>query len=96
QQASDEALTAGGKIATDRVILTTPGVSVESWLGDCSGCEDHTEQLRTAQARASVAEARIRELEADRRAAMLADNDHSDPDPVVTPRLHVTVEQQPE
>ncbi|MFF8360306.1 hypothetical protein ACF063_43385 [Streptomyces chartreusis] len=94
QQASDEALTAGGKIATDQVILTTPGVSVESWLGDCSGCEDHIEELRAAQARTSVAEARIRELEADRRAAMLADGDHSDPDTDPAPRLHVTVDQQ--
>ncbi|MGW2196785.1 hypothetical protein ACWCSH_31205 [Streptosporangium sp. NPDC001682] len=95
--ASDEALKAGKRIATDRVILTTPGVSVESWLGGCSGCEDHVEQLRTAQARTSVAEARIRELEADRRAAMLENGDRSDPDPPVTSALHVMVEQrQPE
>ena len=94
KKASEEALTAEGKIATDRVILTTPGVSVESWLGDCSGCEDDTEQLRAADARAAIAEARIKELEADRRAAMLANKDRSNPDPPITPALHVTVEQR--
>ena len=91
QKASDEALTAEGRIATDKVVLSTPGVSVESWLGDCSGCEGHLEQTRSAEARMALAEARIRELEADRRQAMLDDEDTSDPDPEDRPPLRISV-----
>jgi hypothetical protein len=95
KKASEEATTAAGGIATDRVILTTPGVSVESWLGDCSGCEAHLEKLRAAEARTTAAQARLAELEGDRRAAMLEDDDLSDPNSPDAPTLHLRVEQIP-
>ncbi|WP_045878725.1 hypothetical protein [Pseudofrankia sp. DC12] len=93
EKAATDASAAGEKIATDQVILPTPGVSVESWLGECSGCEEHVEALREAASREAVARARIAELEADRRARLLQNNDTSDPDPDTVPHLHVTVGQ---
>jgi hypothetical protein len=71
EQAATEAEAAGNKIAVDHVILTTPGVSVESWLGQCSGCDDQTEQLRAAEIRQAEAEASLLEVEAARRQARL-------------------------
>src|SRR4029453_13393967 len=51
EQAAEDAEAAGSRIGVDDIILTTPGVSVESWLGKCSGCADHTEKLRAAEIR---------------------------------------------
>nr|WP_221377512.1 hypothetical protein [Actinoplanes polyasparticus] len=95
EKAAEEALEAGGQIATDHVVLPTPGISVESWLGDCSGCEEHTEQQREAQARLALAEARIRELEAARRKALLDQDDTSDPDQEAAPTLRISLVQEP-
>jgi antitoxin (DNA-binding transcriptional repressor) of toxin-antitoxin stability system len=95
EKAAKEAEAAGDRIKTDSVILPTPGVSVESWLGGCSGCEEHLEKLRAAEARASIAQARLTELEGDRRKAMLDAGDRSDPDPTAEPSLHVRFEQVP-
>jgi hypothetical protein len=92
QKATEEALTADERTAVDRVILTTPGVSVESWLGSCSGCEPHVESMRAAELRREVADARHAELEADRLAARLAAKDYSNPTPAVPLPLHVAVQ----
>jgi hypothetical protein len=53
------------------VLLPTPGMSIESRLGRCSGCEEFIEKSRTIELRRLTAEARLRELEADRYAARL-------------------------
>ncbi|GAA2625811.1 hypothetical protein [Paractinoplanes durhamensis] len=79
EKATREAEASGDRIATDTVILPTPGISVESWRGDCEALEDHLVELRKAEARRAVAEARSAELEADRRAARIAAEDYSDP-----------------
>ncbi len=94
EKAAVEAGAAGDRIATDHAILTTPGLSVESWLGDCSGCEDHIEKTRAAELRLAVAAARQAELHADRLAARLAADppDLSDPSPERTPSVNVHVD----
>ncbi|GIF21563.1 hypothetical protein BJ973_004992 [Actinoplanes tereljensis] len=79
EKATQEAEASGERIATDTVILPTPGISVESWRGDCEALEDHLVELRVAEARRAVAEARVAELEADRRAARIAAGDLDDP-----------------
>ena len=89
KKATEEALTAEERTAVDRVILTTPGVSVESWLGSCSGCEPHVASMRAAELRRQVAGARHAELEADRLAARLAAQDYGDPDTATTLPLQV-------
>jgi hypothetical protein len=94
EEATHEALVAADQIATDQVIMTTPGVSVESWLGDCGGCEEHLEKERSTQLRLSVAQARQSELHADRLAARLAAKppDLTDPSPPVAPAIAVHVD----
>ena len=79
---------AGEQIATDEVILPTPGVSVEPWLDGSSCCEHDIGKLREAAAPEAEAQARIVELEADRRVKMLDPDDTSDPDQDGAPRLH--------
>ncbi|WP_203817168.1 hypothetical protein [Paractinoplanes ferrugineus] len=79
ENATKEAGAAGDRIATDSVILPTPGVSVESWRGDCDALEDHLTSLRAAELRRAVAEARVAELEADRRAARIDADQLADP-----------------
>jgi hypothetical protein len=78
ENATTEAEASGDRIATDTVILPTPGVSVESWRGDCDALEDHLTALRAAEVRRAEAEARSAELEADRRAARIAAADLDD------------------
>ncbi|MEU4236249.1 hypothetical protein [Actinoplanes sp. NPDC026619] len=79
ENATREAEASGDRIATDTVILPTPGISVESWRGDCEALEDHLVALRAAEVRRAVAEARSAELEADRRAARIDADDLTDP-----------------
>ncbi|MEV6641084.1 hypothetical protein [Amycolatopsis sp. NPDC051371] len=94
EKAAEDAQAAGDEIATDHTILTTPGLSVESWLGGCSGCEEHLEKRRSAQVRLSVAQAREAELHADRLAARLTATppDLTDPSPPVAPTISVHVD----
>lgn len=94
EDAAKDAQAAGDKIATDHTILTTPGLSVESWLGGCGGCEEHLEKQRSTQVRLSVAQARQAELHADRLAARLAAKppDLTDPSPPVTSAITVHVD----
>jgi hypothetical protein len=61
----------------NEMILPTPGVSVESWLGRCNGCDEHLSQLRAADARQAVAVSRRAELEAERLEARLEVRYHS-------------------
>jgi hypothetical protein len=77
------------------VILPTPGVRVESWLGRCSGCEEHLEELRLAEARQAVATARLAELEADRLAARLEASQLDDPSPSEPAVLRVDLHEPP-
>ncbi|MFJ3779835.1 hypothetical protein ACIPX0_50085 [Streptomyces sp. NPDC090075] len=70
--ASDEAAAAAERMPPDTVVLPTPGVSVETWLGDCTGCDEHTEQLRAAELESARARARLLRLEGDLRQARLA------------------------
>jgi hypothetical protein len=95
EEAAKQAEAAGEKIAVDDVILTTPGISVESWLGQCSGCEDHTEKLRAAEARRAEADARQAELEADRYDARLKAKppELDDPSVPVVPSLVVRLDK---
>jgi hypothetical protein len=95
EQAATEAEAAGEQIAVDSVIFPTPGVSVESWLGECSGCEEHLEKLRTADERVAEAEARVAELEGDRRSARLEADNYDDPSPTAPPELLVRLTQSP-
>jgi hypothetical protein len=79
--ASDEANAASEAMADNEMILPTPGVSVESWLGECSGCEEFVEKRRENELRRGAAEAEIAELEAARRKARLDAKQLEDPDP---------------
>jgi antitoxin (DNA-binding transcriptional repressor) of toxin-antitoxin stability system len=89
EKAATDAQAAGDKIAVDSVILPTPGVTVESWVGECSAAEPHLRGIQAAELRSAVAQARQSELEADRRSARLEAKDLSDPAPENATRLHV-------
>lgn len=95
EKAATEAKAAGDEIATDSIILPTPGVSVQSWLGECSAAEPHLAGMQAAELRAAVAEARLAELEADRRRARIDAKDLTDPDPDSPARLHVDLARTP-
>jgi hypothetical protein len=92
---SQEASEAAEAMGDNEVILPTPGVSVESWLGRCSGCEEHLEELRLAEARQAVATARLAELEADRLAARLEASQLDDPSPSEPAVLRVDLHEPP-
>ena len=71
QQASTEAAEAAEEMGENKLLLPTPGISVESRLGRCNGCEEHVQHLQAAEIRRARADVRLAELEADRRAARL-------------------------
>jgi len=81
----------------NEMILPVPGVSVESWLGRCNGCDEHLSQLRAAEARQAVAVSRRAELEADRLEAWLEVTlPHlDDPSPALAPALRVELDGTP-
>jgi len=81
----------------NEMILPTPGVSVESWLGRCNGCDEHLNQLRAAEARQAVAVSRRAELEADRLEARLevTPPQLDDPSPALAPALRVELNDTP-
>jgi hypothetical protein len=93
--ASEEAANADEQIADRSVILPTPGVGIESWLGRCDGCEEQVKDLRNSEARRLSATARLAELEADRLSARLEATPPQldDPSPETPPVLNVRVEQ---
>jgi hypothetical protein len=95
-QESQRAAAAADSIADDTAILPTPGVTVESWLGRCSGCEEHLEALRTAERRRAAAEASITEFEAERRKARLAATPPQLEDPVAASAAALRVELRDE
>ena len=97
KKASDDAMAAAEKMGENKVILPTPGVSVESRLGNCSTCEDHVEKLRDAEARQALARARLVELEAERRSALLKAEPAQLGDPVAPdpPLLRLQMEGKP-
>jgi hypothetical protein len=90
--ASDEASEAEEAMSDNQVILPTPGVSVESWLGRCSGCEEHLEKLREAEVRRAVAGAESAEHEAARLSARLKASQLDDPVGDKTPLFRVRVD----
>ena len=94
KKASDDATATAEVMGDNHVILPTPGVTVESRLGQCSGCEDHVEQIRSAEVRKAIAEARLAELEADHMAARLGANPPQLDPPVVpsSPVIRVQVD----
>ena len=97
EKAAQEAQDAGDAMAADKVILTTPGVSVESWRGSCSGCDDHTEALRAAEVRRAEAEADSWEAEARRRTDRLDANPPQLDDPVrAVPTVRLAMSTAPE
>jgi hypothetical protein len=97
EKAAQEAQDAGDAMAADKVILTTPGVSVESWRGSCSGCDDHTEALRAAEVRRAEAEADSWEAEARRRTDRLDANPPQLDDPVrAVPTVRLEMSTAPE
>jgi hypothetical protein len=93
KQATEAALGTEDRMATDRTILTTPGVSVESWVGACGGCEAQIEKLRGLELRREEAAARQQELEADRFAARLTAKLYDDPSPDPPLPVEVRVDQ---
>lgn len=56
----------------DTVVLPTPGVSVSTRLGECSGCEEYIEQARMHELTRLDALARQQKAEAERREALIA------------------------
>lgn len=56
----------------DTTVLPTPGVSISSRLGTCSGCEEYIEQARGHELRRLAAVASQAESEAERRRKRLA------------------------
>ncbi|MFC7307272.1 hypothetical protein ACFQVC_23990 [Streptomyces monticola] len=70
-EAGEQAADAASRMPPDTVILPTPGVTVETSLGDCTGCDEHTEQMRAAELEAALARARLLRLEGDLRQARL-------------------------
>lgn len=60
----------------DTAILTTPGVSISSRLGQCSGCEEHLEAARGHELRRLSAVADQAQREADRRLKRLEAQDY--------------------
>jgi hypothetical protein len=76
--------------ATSRVMLPTPGMTIESRLGHCSAAEDFIEQSRAIELRRLTATTRQAELEADRLEARLTAKKLDDPrTPSVPVRLQV-------
>ncbi|MET3697106.1 hypothetical protein SAMN05877753_101316 [Bacillus oleivorans] len=71
RKASQDAQETADEMAENHMILPTPGVTVETRLGQCSGCEETVEQLRIAEVRKALAEARMAELEVARLEAEL-------------------------
>jgi hypothetical protein len=59
------------KPSTPTILLPTPGMSIESWLGKSTGCEEHIERSRAIEVRRLFAVADQAELEADRLRARL-------------------------
>ncbi|MBW6440119.1 hypothetical protein KZ829_40985 [Actinoplanes hulinensis] len=57
--------------ATSTVLLPTPGMSIESRLGRCTGCEEYIELTRAIELRRLTAMAEQAELEAERLRAEL-------------------------
>jgi hypothetical protein len=98
KKASEEAAQAEDAMTDNSIILPTPGISVESWLGQCSGCEEHVEELREAELRRVIAEARLVELEADRLATRLESNPPllEDPSNRETASLQVNIKKATE
>ena len=61
--------------APDQSILPTPGISVSSRLGKCTGCEDFIEDSRKHELARLKALAQLEQAEADRRNARLEARD---------------------
>ncbi|GAA1432204.1 hypothetical protein GCM10009616_21130 [Microlunatus lacustris] len=75
KKAADEAIAIAEAIEADDVILPTPGLTVETSLGECSAAEPHQvslNELELKQLRAALA---LDEAEGDRRAKQLATGD---------------------
>jgi hypothetical protein len=72
------------KTASSRLMLPTPGMSIESRLGRCSACEDFIESTREIELRRLSAAAKQTELEAARMEARLAAKQLSDPKPAAS------------
>jgi hypothetical protein len=75
--------------AISRVMLPTPGMTIESRLGRCSAAEEFIEQSRAIELRRLTANARQAELEADRLEARLAAKKLDDPK---TPSVPVSLQ----
>jgi hypothetical protein len=82
---------------TDTILLPSPGLTIDSRLGQCGTCEEFIEESRTIELRRLTALARQTELEADRMDARLTQNPQqlADPKPIVEP-LRVRIEQLPQ
>jgi hypothetical protein len=83
-----------GELQSD-VTVPTPGLAIDSRLGNCSACEDFIEDSRAIELRRLDALARQQEQEAERLKARLAANPPLLDDPRrATDALHVQLDQQ--
>ncbi|MER6160928.1 hypothetical protein ABT147_36310 [Streptomyces sp. NPDC001868] len=73
------------KVKTSRVMLPTPGMTIESRLGRCSAAEDYIEKSRGYELRRLAATARQAEAEAARLEARVAAKQYDDPRPCGCP-----------
>ncbi|NGO76343.1 hypothetical protein G6045_11825 [Streptomyces sp. YC504] len=71
--------------STSRIMLPTPGMTIESRLGRCSAGESFIEKSREYELRRLEATARQAEAEADRLEARVAAHQLDDPNPVPAP-----------
>ncbi|WP_189710710.1 hypothetical protein, partial [Streptomyces anandii] len=79
-RAGFEAAFTGTADTPDELVFPTPGLTINTRLGQCSTSEEYVETSRRTELRRLAAEARAAELEADRRAARIQAGDYGDPD----------------
>lgn len=79
KKASDEAAAAQERMLPDDYILPTPGMTVVTTLGKCTGCGPHEEKMLEIEADKARAEADILTQEARRRELRLDNELYDDP-----------------
>ncbi|MEV4864588.1 hypothetical protein [Streptomyces ossamyceticus] len=92
ERAAEEAAEAARGVADEDIILPTPGLTIETSVGRCSGCGPHERRLQEFEARQRAAQVALVEEEVDRRRHRREAGDLSDPAPPAgPPRLQVEV-----
>ena len=81
KQATHQGTAAAEELTPDKYILPTPGLTVETSLGRCSGCGPHEHAMRDIERRRAAAQADLVEEEVRRRRARVDAKDYDDPAP---------------